>query len=266
MRLLLTGDYKGAEFCTAVAAMRASCEVIQQPCLVRAAAWLRDGTSPADLTVVAQSRPGQFAAAEVEALRRASPLSPLVALVGSWCEGEPRSGSPWPGVVRVYWHQWPARFTRQLARLARGELTDWNQPPTATPEERLLAPVGVHGPALAGGIAVMSESLEMADWLSAFCRQSGMHPIVFPRLPAPGVEGFDVAIWDAGLAEPVVAERFKQVADSFLRAPVIVLLDFPRSSDVEQFTRAGAAAVLSKPLTIADLRVCMGQIISLVTG
>lgn len=259
MRLLLTGDYGGVEFSAAVATMRAACDVIEKPCLAQAAAWLTE--SAADLVVVAQARPGQFTAAEVETLRRASPLAPLVALVGSWCEGEPRSGTPWPGVVRVYWHQWSTRFPLVLARLTQGELSDWNQPPTATPEERLLSLLNAPAKRLAGVIAVVSDCFEMAEWLSAACRASGMTTILFSGPPVSRVEGIDVVIWDAGLARLTVAEQFRQVAASFFQVPVIVLLNFPRSSDVEQLTRAGAAAVLAKPMTIADLRFTLEQLL-----
>src|SRR5262245_46214259 len=62
--------------------------------------------SDPDLILLVASRPGRFSAAEVEALHRRAPLARLVALLGTWCEGEVRSGHPWPGVNRIYAHQW----------------------------------------------------------------------------------------------------------------------------------------------------------------
>ena len=55
-----------------------------------------------DVMVVAQSRPGQFAAQDLEQLLGLAPLARLVALLGSWCEGETRTGHPWPGVMRLF--------------------------------------------------------------------------------------------------------------------------------------------------------------------
>lgn len=259
MRLLLTGDYRAAEFCAAVAEMRAACEVVEQSGLAQAANWLIAEQPAVDLMVVAQARPGQFTVAEIEALRRAAPLAPLLALVGSWCEGEPRSGSPLPAVVRIYWHQWTSRFPREIRRLGRGELSTWNQPLTATPEERLLWSSGAADEGLAGVVALLSDSPEMAEWLSAACYQAGMATIVFHDLPGSHVEGADVVLWDAGLARPLLADRFARLAAAFFNLPIIVLLDFPRSSDVQQLMDAGAAAVMAKPVLLADLRWQLSQ-------
>jgi hypothetical protein len=59
-----------------------------------------------DLVVLAQSRRDQFLDSEVEELITNFPAAPVVGLLGSWCEGESRSGKPYPGVIQVYWHQW----------------------------------------------------------------------------------------------------------------------------------------------------------------
>jgi hypothetical protein len=55
-----------------------------------------------DLTIIAQSFPGEFSQQVVDRLREATPLSRMLALLGSWCEGEMRSGQPWPTVIRAY--------------------------------------------------------------------------------------------------------------------------------------------------------------------
>src|SRR5688572_29710508 len=54
---------------------------------------------------LAQSRREQFGADCIERLLRAAPLTRVVAIVGSWCEGETRSGVPLAGAHRVAWHQ-----------------------------------------------------------------------------------------------------------------------------------------------------------------
>ena len=70
-----------------------------------------------DVIVVAQAYPGQFSGEALDRLARLAPLARVVVLLGSWCEGEVRSGRPWPGAIRVYWHQWPARCAQELGRL-----------------------------------------------------------------------------------------------------------------------------------------------------
>ena len=49
-----------------------------------------------DLVVLAQSRRDQFLEADVERLLTNFPSVPIVGLLGSWCEGESRSGRPFP--------------------------------------------------------------------------------------------------------------------------------------------------------------------------
>ena len=79
-----------------------------------AEAALCEGKVMPDLIVIAQTFPGQFSHQAVERLRRLAPLARVVGLMGSWCDGEMRTGSPWPAVVRTYWRQWTARCHRQL--------------------------------------------------------------------------------------------------------------------------------------------------------
>ena len=95
--------------------------------------------SPRDteLVILGQSRPGQFSNESVNELRGIAPLCRWVSILGSWCEGEMRSGTPWNGVVRSYWHHWPARFARDWDSWDSGTCPSWGQPTTVSPDERL---------------------------------------------------------------------------------------------------------------------------------
>ena len=66
--------------------------------------------------VLAQAYPGQFSPVAIDRLRNLAPLARLIAILGSWCEGEPRSGHPLPGVIRIYWHQAAERIRREFPR------------------------------------------------------------------------------------------------------------------------------------------------------
>ena len=74
---------------------------IEHPDFAETVALVRDaasvGSLPPELIVMAQSRPGVFSAQWIERLRRSAPLAGVVALLGTWCEGETRSGRPAPG-------------------------------------------------------------------------------------------------------------------------------------------------------------------------
>ncbi len=60
-----------------------------------------------DLIVLCESRRGQFSAEAIDGLRRLAPLARIWRVLGSWHEGEPRSGHPPAGCVSTYWHQCP---------------------------------------------------------------------------------------------------------------------------------------------------------------
>src|SRR5262245_45456367 len=79
----VVGDWRHADFEAAIGWLReyAQCDFFSS--LAEARSSMQRG-DPAAI-VLAQSRPGQFSAGEVERLHRASPLSRPVALCGIWC-------------------------------------------------------------------------------------------------------------------------------------------------------------------------------------
>jgi hypothetical protein len=247
-----------------------------------ATAALSDDRLSPDLVVLAQAFPGQFSHQVIDRLRRLAPLARLLGLMGSWCEGEMRSGSPWPATVRTYWHQWPARGGRQLRRLAMGQSCSWALPLTATDEERLLAdaasppcsPKRVSPmcatawnkqcrpgtplppplvPCSGALVVVYSHSREMADWLSAACRGRRLATI-WQRDPVfAHVQGAMAAIFDGTDLCGDECDALRRVADALRPTPVIALLSFPRIDDHNRALSAGASTVLSKPLLVEDL-------------
>lgn len=213
---------------------------------------IRNAWSPS-LIVIAQARPGEHAEAELDALRRAAPLAPLVCLLGTLCEGESRSGSPYPGGVRIYWHQWRERAWPELLALQAGRASSWSLPATASDEERLLCSASERITAARGLVAIASASFEMADWLASACREQGFdvlrtcasRPAVSPQV--------SVVVWDAGPAENSDLDDLAALLAAYPSAKLIVLADFPRLEHYERLLRAGAAAVLSKPVMLAEL-------------
>ncbi|RMG01669.1 MAG: hypothetical protein D6741_04890, partial [Planctomycetota bacterium] len=101
------------------------------------AAVFRDGDP--DLVVWLQSCPGEFTADFQREIRAMFPLSPWVAVLGSLCEGEERSGTPMPGAARVWWHQWRLCAAEQLDLWRAGRSCSWALPPTSQPPDYLAA-------------------------------------------------------------------------------------------------------------------------------
>src|SRR5262245_46505932 len=98
----LVGDWQHADFAEAQAWLRQRCRLLPLP--------LGEGTPAPHAILIAQSRPGQSSRTAIEQWHARAPLARLVGLVGPWCEGEQRSGRPWPGVVRVPWRSWRTRL------------------------------------------------------------------------------------------------------------------------------------------------------------
>ena len=97
---LVLGDRTGASFARPATSCRPGPRA-RAGDVEAAAAVLAEDDAAVDVIVVAQARPGEFSHAQIERLRQAAPLARIVGLLGSWCEGEMRSGRPWPAAVRT---------------------------------------------------------------------------------------------------------------------------------------------------------------------
>ena len=94
-RVCLIGDHEHPDFADAVA-------------LIQGDADLMFDISPrtcAELIILARSRPGMIGRQRVDQLRRTAPLAGIVALLGSWCEGQARASRPRHDVQRLYWYR-----------------------------------------------------------------------------------------------------------------------------------------------------------------
>jgi hypothetical protein len=257
LSVLFLGDPHRTEFQQARASLNSWRAVTEFADADAAIAALSEGHVVPDVIVVAEAFPGQFSHRTVDGLRRLAPLARILGLMGSWCEGEMRSGSPWPATARTYWHQWPMRCSRQFRHLATGEACSWTLPPTATDEERLLIDATqdeLDGMApRSGAVAIHSRSREMADWLSAACRSRGYAAIWQRDLSSARVEGATAGIFDAGDFSDDEHAALHGFVAALQPAPVIALLSFPRIENHRAALSAGAAAVLSKPVAVEDL-------------
>jgi hypothetical protein len=252
LRILQVGADDRPEFLPACDDLARHGDVLRVPDIAAGVEHLRSAEESADLVVLFQAYPGQYAAQEVDGLRRLVPLARVVCLLASWCEGEMRSGSPLSGVLRLYWHRWPVHGRREIIRLARGESTAWALPLTATDDDRLLAETGPLAPQ-SGLIVVCAREEPMAEWLVAACRLRGYATLRICSAAGDQVEGASAAIFDAGPFAQREADQLRCLAAAVRPAPVVALLEFPRAEDQRRSLTHGAVAILSKPLAINDL-------------
>lgn len=219
---------------------------------------------PPELIFIAQSRPVMFPFRGVEALRRAAPLAGMVALAGTWCEGEPRTGRPWPGVQRLYWYEFPAWWQRQLAKRTARLCPDWAR--STPPELRNLdCKLRIDSAAPRGMIIVNSAVRETADVLSDSLCHAG-YATLWQRGDRmhDRFRGAIAGIWEGAQLN----EREAHQLATFCRqlsansAPVVALLDFPRRDRVDHAMSLGTAAVLGTPWLDADLIAALEMIIA----
>jgi hypothetical protein len=219
--------------------------------LLRAQAQLETATRAApELVVVAQSRPGEFRQREIELLQRRWPISGIVALLGSCCEGETRTGRPWPGVKRLYWYEFPAWWRRQLKLRSAGRCPDWARPP------HVGAPIPTIDSRGAGVIVLSAGHRNPADALADILRDAGYATLWQPPgRPAAVVRGAVAGIWDGGQLNDCEINDLAKFCQRLARdnAPVIALLDFPRRDAIDHALAVGVAVVFGKPYLNADL-------------
>jgi DNA-binding NarL/FixJ family response regulator len=156
-------------------------------------------------------------------------------------------------VIRLYWHQGPARCQRQLRRLLEGRDSTWDLPATATEEERLLAGSKTPWPRRQGLVAIATRRSEMEAVLAAVCRACGYATVWLREPQAARVEGAAAAIFDAADGGQEELNQIRRLSAALAPAPLVALMDFPRIEDVARLRSAGAAAVLAKPLHVDDL-------------
>jgi hypothetical protein len=249
--VIYIGDRKTAELAAPLEWLDERASVVSAENAQRACDLIQ--SLPAPLAIfVGQSRAGEHPNAAFERLRDVAPLAPIVSLLGSWCEGQGRTGKPWPGAIRLYAHQFVPRVGPQLAELASSNTMSWSPPFTATDEDRLLAASPWPRAGARKRIAVVSKQRESAAALCDALATAGYHAQYIGDH-----KSLDLAIWDcpAGFAES--RNDFVELTRRSPGMPWIVLASFPRCGDRAELAELGAAAVISKPFLIDDL---LGQV------
>jgi CheY-like chemotaxis protein len=261
--VLLVGDVRRDEFHEARDFLAGATRLRTAAEVAAGVALLASGEVSPEVIVVAATWPGEFSAAQVDQLRQAAPLARLLSLVGSWSEGETRTGQPWPGVPRIYAHQFVPRFGAELERLATGNAPTWSLPITATEDERLLA--AYEGVRTLEGVRHLKKACLTPFQFGIAARDAETAEALAEALQSCGYSTRRISATDNGQrttdklviwvgrggdsSEVAALRRFVERQT----APVIALLDFPRAADRQRAIEAGAAAVVSKPLLLVDL-------------
>jgi hypothetical protein len=213
-----------------------------------------------ELIVGFQNRPGQWREEELHVLASRWPLAVMVTLLGSWCEGEPRTGRPLPGVARVLWHQWEAAFGMFWEDAEPSDQPPtwrhpWRQPRIRSVNETWLDPLPPAAMRLPPSCLVAVDAAEPSGYaiLADACRSAGAMVARFrPESPSE-VRGASVVLWDEPGWSRSDGKRLAQAVRAATPTPVIALMGILRWDDWLQARSSGVATVLAKPFQLAHL-------------
>ena len=250
------GDPGDEHFRETIAWLRANVALDVVAGIDAAVRRIDEGACPA-VVLLGQSRRGQFAASDVVRLLRAAHLAQVVVLLGSWCEGEARSGTPIPGVHRVYWHAARQVIPRELAMLAAGRASGWSWPATAIPSASVVRMSNRRALAV-----VVSGSAVMAAGVSVALREVGWKTVVMLADRPNIVLGADAIIWDVPADAKRANAEWGTLQDGFAGLPVVAMCGFPRPEDAGRLRSMGVDAVVGKPFQVADLVAAVQRVVA----
>jgi CheY-like chemotaxis protein len=252
-KILLTGDYLHREFTDIIAGM--NCALTLQP--FAEVVCKADQESCYSLVVIAQSRRGQFHAQDVEKLFGLFANVPVVLLLGSWCEGELRSGAPIPGAVRVYWHQWFGRLNNFRRQIEERRLATWHLPRVCSDSDRIRTDLSLFVPednrVLSLGIS--SPARDGFQMLRDVCGQDQSTSIWIETLEPTDANqiSLDAILVDANSSNSRLENRIRSMKQRFPLVPLVLLMNYPRRCEYLFAVRLGVSHVISKPFYLRDL-------------
>lgn len=197
-----------------------------------------------ELILLAEPLPGTYRQEDIEQLRKLVPLTRIIIVAGTWCEGELRTGKPIQGVSRLYWYElatwWHAN---NLSLLGMNDLDG----PYAPRLHESFNSEKIHGIA-----AIRAHSCETYETLAAILEPCGMQ-CVWCRTEMP--KAASLGIWDGGQLDAREFSLLKDFAGCIQNAggSVVTLLDFPRKERFAMLEQIGCTLVLAKPYVVDEL-------------
>jgi hypothetical protein len=249
--VLVIGDRKHGEFRAALAWLYARADIqCVSTCAQAHQLLIEEGHAPLEWMIFAAARRGMFKQQDVSRLHRIAPLARLLHLVGSWCEGETRSGRPLSGVARVSWHQWSSRAAAELLGHPRERYAGWIPSLTSgfdgqRGSNRDLSPlVAAIQTDLRLNYESLAAALEACGYVAHWQRDA--------REPLPPEAA--ILLHDASSLNDRMLAQLRLSRAINHECPALLLLDAPRLQEVEMAKSLGIAGVVGKPFLLGDLR------------
>ncbi|HBT77434.1 MAG TPA: hypothetical protein DEB39_11060 [Planctomycetaceae bacterium] len=221
-----------------------------------------------DLVVFLQSFSREFAKRTVECWRRFDPLVSILLVQGTWCEGTGRTETPFPGVLRLYGHQWPGRGRDELLALGGGRLACSSLCSTSGEEDYVLLendrvcgrhPVSCHDDTL---LIIEEETLGTDFAFNDLLLDIFLHEGIRARIGPLSDVGEATRRIALGLGDGVRKSRGEHIRSVSRRFPdrhILAFLDSPRWEEMRIDPEAHHVTVVPKLFRFKDLNRILGR-------
>ena len=256
VEVLLIGPWCDREFSCALVDIEETTKWTSKNDIDSAAKFLSECDSPPDLILLLQSLPGDYRQSTIDQLQNLTPLTRIVLVAGSWCEGELRTGKPVEGVIRLYWHELATWWQGAMNKLASDQCPPWSQPIDSTlacrvSHERVHRIISSRSQ-----IALFAESHSVNETFATALLEFGLTTNwvrdISAWRPSRQLRG---VLWDGAQLSGKELRHLKVVCQraSEEDVSVVALLDFPRAELVLKARSLGVQAVLGKPYVVSEI-------------
>ena len=251
-KILITGDYWHEDF-------RDVLSQIKVPTTLMSLESLKLKNIDSDsyqAVLLAQARPDQYTHEDIEILQEKFPTIPVVALVGSWCEGELRSGNPAPGSLRIYWHQWQGRYDTFAHEFNQSHISNWHMPRTAIEEDRIQAVTSNFGYDSSNrkyDVGISAHTRDGYEMVAETLCEFGFS-VCWLEGPHQTPEKVDAVCINSNSLTGNLKTTILQTRRKLNDTPIVVLMNFPRKAEVDAARELGVDEIVSKPYQLADLK------------
>jgi len=253
VQVLAVGPWQDREFRLATDSIEAAAAWQTASNLDQAYECLETSETPPELILLAHSLPSQLRQQQIDKLQALVPLTRIVVVAGSWCEGGFRSGVQLTGVLRLYWHEFAIWWKLAQTRVEAGLCPPWSQPLDHPQAGRSMPHIRADWPTIAEPVAISAKDFAVYESLSAALEPFGMATVWMQ--PARNVQlqqKVAGGIWDGSQLDEKELQRLSDFC-SQVKSNVVALLDYPRVEHIAQAREVGATTVLGKPYVVDEL-------------
>ncbi len=243
-RILITGQFWDSEFADLINGIESPTTLLTSERIERAKSW----DEKFDLVLVAQSGRDSISQALIDHLHKLlGKETPVINLLGSWCEGQERSGKPLQNVLPIYWHQWSGGIKQLLAMARAG---------TAYPQSDLISAAR-----MCVGVSTLSHP--QASYLDDALEFLGAESVWLEQQEWQAeqtTQDLQAICVDGDSMTANFFQRLTAIRGDYPTTPLIALLNFPRKEEVLELTgQQSVVAVVSKPFDLTRLARALGQ-------